>query len=277
MEFIDALLNEAFLQRALLAGILASIAAGIIGSFIVVKRITYISGGIAHCCLGGIGGALFLNKVLNISWVTPTIGAIVAAILCALIIAWLRTHENEREDTIIGAMWAIGMAAGILLISKTPGYNEDLQSFLFGNILMVQTKHLYMLAGLDLLLLAINFVCFRQLQIICFDEEYAKTRGIKVESFFTMLLVATALTVVMLINVVGVVMVIALLTLPVAIASRFASTLSSLMILSSIIIAISNTAGLAISYSPNLPSGATTIILLGVVYVSTIIFDKAKR
>ena len=140
-----------FLQYAILTGILASLACGVIGAFVVVRRITYIAGGISHTVLGGMGAALFLQKVYHWESANPLFGAIVAAIVSALIIGVVSLKAKEREDTVIGALWAVGMAVGILFISRTPGYNADLMSYLFGNILLVSANDLWLLAGLDVI------------------------------------------------------------------------------------------------------------------------------
>ena len=265
-DFLRDLPNHLFLQYALLTGILASIACGVIGTYVVVRRITYIAGSIAHCVLGGMGAARYMHVVHG--WpVDPLHGALVVALLAAMIIGWVSLRAKEREDTVIGALWAIGMAAGILFISRTPGYNEDLMSYLFGNILMVSPQKLWLLVALDALVVGVGIVFYNQFLAVCFDEEFARLRGIRVEFYYLLLLCLTALTVVLLVTVVGIVMVIALLTLPVAVAGQFAKTLWHMMALSALFSALLTTAGLALSYGPNLPSGATIIVLAGAVYL----------
>ncbi len=145
-EFLLALQQQSFLQSAVLAGLLASIGCGLMGSYVVAKRISFIAGGIAHTVLGGMGVAIYLGA-------DPLAGALLAAILAALLIGWVRLNWQTQEDTLIGALWAIGMAIGILFISKTPGYQADLMSYLFGNILLVPRQSLWFMAALDALLL----------------------------------------------------------------------------------------------------------------------------
>ncbi len=268
MEFYHALVSHSFLQYALLTGVLASVACGVVGTYVVTRRITYIAGGISHCVLGGIGAALYLNKVHGWTAVTPLYGAVVAALGAAVIIAWVSLRAKQREDTVIGALWAIGMAAGILFISQTPGYSQDIMSYLFGNILLVTKEDLRLVALLDALVVTMGVLFYNQFLAVCFDEEFARLRGIKVEVYYVMLLCLTALTVVLLVTVVGVVMVIALLTLPVAIAAHFAKRLWGIMALSAVLSALFTTAGLAISYRPDLPPGATTIMLAGAAYLA---------
>jgi len=264
--FLDALFGHAFLQQALAAGVLASIACGIVGSYVVVKRIGYLAGGVAHTVLGGMGIAYFLGK-------SPIGGALIAALLAALIIGWVSLRFRQHEDTIIGALWAVGMAIGILFISRTPGYNVDLMSYLFGNILMVPRDDLLLMAGLDGVIIALVWTFRKQFLAVCFDEEFARLRGVPTEVFYLGLLLMVALTVVILIQVVGLVLVIALLTLPAAIASQYARSLAAMMLTATLLGIAFTGAGLALSYEPDLPAGATIILLAGAVYL----FSAAGR
>ena len=266
-EFLDALTRHAFLQNALLAGVLASVACGVVGTYVVVRRITYIAGGIAHCVLGGMGAALYLNRVHGLGWLQPLHGAVVAALGAAMIIGLVSLRARQREDTVIGAVWAVGMAAGVLFIARTPGYAQDLMSYLFGNILMVTRGDLWLIAGLDVVVVAVGLLFYNPLLAVCFDEEFARVRGLPVEFYYLLLLALTALTVVLLVTVVGIVLVIALLTLPVAIAGHFARRMWQMMILATIISIALTTTGLAVSYTPDLPAGATIIVLAGAVYL----------
>jgi len=273
-EFLDALFKHAFLQHALLAGLLASVACGVVGTYIVVRRISYIAGGIAHCVLGGLGAAVYLQKACGCAWLHPLYGAIASALLAALIIGFVSLRWKQREDTVIGGLWAFGMAVGVLFIWRTPGYSEDLMSYLFGNILMVTPESLYLIAGLDVLVVALGILFYNKFLAVCFDEEFAGVRGVNVEFYYLLLLCLTALTVVLLVTIVGIVMVIALLTLPVAVAGNFSKSLRQMMVFSAVFTVIFTTAGLAASYSLDLPSGATIIILAGVVYLAVIISKK---
>ncbi len=276
-EFLHAVMRYEFIQMALITGVLASIACGVIGTYVVVRRITYIAGGIAHCVLGGMGAARYLQAVYGWDAAHPIYGALAAALVAAVIIGLVSLHAKEREDTAIGALWAIGMATGILFISKTPGYGEDLMGYLFGNILMVSSHDLLMIAVLDIVVVAVGLLFFRQLKAVCFDEEFARLRGLNVEFYYLMLLCLIALTVVLLITVVGIILVIALLTLPVAIAGRFSKGLGQMMVLSIVLCAVFTSLGLAISYTPDLPGGATIVLLAGAAYLITIIAFRLKR
>ncbi len=275
-EFFHAAFSYQFMINALLTGILASVACGMVGSFVVARRITYIAGGIAHSILGGMGVARWLSVVHG--WpVTPLEGAMVAALASALTIGVVSLRAREREDTVIGAIWAIGMAVGILFIAATPGYNEDLMSYLFGNILMVGATDLYLIAGLDLVVVAFVLLFFNQLQAVCFDEEFARVRGLNVDLYYLLLLCLTAATVVILVTVVGIVLVIALLTLPVAVAGYFSRSLVRLMLLSVGFSMLFTTLGLAVSYAPDLPAGATIIVVAGLSYLLVVAWERLRR
>ncbi len=258
--FLEALASQTFLQNALIGGILASVACGVMGAYVVVKRIGFLAGGIAHAVLGGMGMAYFFG-------VNPIGGALAAAVAAALLIGWVSLRWRQNEDTIIAALWAIGMAVGVLFISRTPGYNVDLMSYLFGNILMVPRQALYFMTGLDAIILSVVLLFHKQFLAICFDEEFARLRGVPVDFFYLLLLVMVALTVVILIQVVGLILVIALLTLPAAIAVLYLRSLSAIMLLAAVLGIAFTSGGLALSYAPDLPAGATMIVLAGATYL----------
>jgi zinc transport system permease protein len=266
-DFIADLQQHTFLQYALITGILAAIPCGVIGTYVVTRRITYIAGAIAHSVLAGLGAARFCQVVCHWSWLHPLYGAVAASIVSALIIGLVSLYARQREDTVIGAVWAIGMALGILFIFKTPGYNEDLMSYLFGNILMVSSDDLRLILCLNIVVLVFSLLFYNKLLALCFDDEFARLRGVRVEFYYLLLLCLTALTVVLLVTVVGIVMVIALLTLPVAVASHFSNRLWLTMVISAALTILFTVSGLALSYGPDLPAGATTIVLAGGVYL----------
>ncbi len=266
-EFLAALACQGFLQSALAAGLLASIGCGLMGPYVVVKRIAFIAGGIAHSVLGGMGAALYFGF-------SPMAGALLAAVLAALLIGWVRLRWRAEEDTLIGALWAIGMAVGLLFIAKTPGYQTDLMSYLFGNILLVPTESLWFMAALDGLLLLLVLAYHRQFLAVAFDEEFARLRGIPVTFFYLLLLVMVAVTVVLLIQVVGLILVLALLTLPAAIAGHYVHSLGLMMLIATLIGGALNLAGLALSYGPDLPAGPTIILVAGGLYVTSALVSR---
>lgn len=266
-EFLTALTQHDFLRQALLAGLLASLGCGLMGPFVVVKRITFLAGGIAHSVLAGMGAAVYFAF-------DPLLGALLAAVVAALLIGWVRLYSDAREDTTIGALWAIGMAVGILFISQTPGYTSDLMSFLFGNILLVPRRELVFMVLLDAVLLISLTLFYRQFVAVAFDEEFARLRGIAVNALYLALLVLIAITVVLMIQVVGLILVIALLTLPAAIAGLWTHSLAVMMLLATLLGALLTSAGLALSYAPDWPAGPTIIVLAGSAYFVTLV---AKR
>ena len=276
-EFLTDLQQYSFLQNALLTGILASVACGVIGTYVVVRRISYIADGIAHAVLGGMGAALYLNRVYHWHSVIPLHGALVSALIAAVIIGLVSLRAKQREDTVISAIWAIGMAVGIIFISRTPGYNEDLMGYLFGNILMVSSNDLWMLAGLDAIIVIAGLLFYNQFLAVCFDQEFARLRGLNVEVYYLLLLGLAALTVVVLATVVGVVMVVAMLTLPIGIAALFSRSLWRMMIISTLLCATFTTSGLVVSYSPDYPAGATTIVVAGAAYLGAIAVNWVRN
>ena len=273
-EFLAAVAEHAFLRNALLTGLLASVACGVVGTYVVVRRITYIAAGIAHCVLGGLGAAVYLDRVHGWSVLEPLHGAVAAALLAALVIGVVSLRARERVDTVIGAVWAIGMAAGVLFLARTPGYGEDLMSYLFGNVLMVSSRDLWLIAGLDAVVLATALAFHNRLLAVALDVEYAEARGLNVEFYFLLLLTLTALSVVLLVAVVGIVLVIALLTIPAAIAGRFSSGLSQMMAVAVAVSAALTTGGLALSFRANLPAGATIILLAWAAYLAIVATTK---
>ncbi len=266
-EFITAVATHGFLQQALIAGALASLACGVMGTYVVVKRISYIAGAIAHSVLGGMGAARYLQVAHGMDWLHPLLGAVAAALAAAAVIGLVSLKARQREDTIIGAVWAVGMALGVVCIALTPGYDVQLMSYLFGNILLVTPGDLWLLAGLDLVVLAAAVLLNRQLLAVCLDQEFARMRGLGADAYYLLLLGLTALTVVLLSTMVGIILVIALLTLPAATAANFARRLGPIMLLAGLISLGLTWGGLALSYAPDLPAGAVIILLAGAVYL----------
>ncbi len=267
IEFFTELPSYSFLQYALLSGLLASVACGIIGTFTVVRRSTYVAGAISHCVLGGMGAARYFQRVNGIEWFTPLLGAVIAAVTAALLIGWITIYAQERIDTVLSAIWALGMALGVLFIAATPGYNQDLMSFLFGNILMVSREDLVLMAILNGIIVITVGLLFNKLLAISFNEELAATRGIRVGLYTQILLVLTALTVVLLVQIVGIVLVIALLTLPAATASLLTRRFVPMTGIAVALCALMTVGGLSLSYGPELPAGAMIIVVAGALYV----------
>ena len=254
-----------FFINALFASILASIAGGLIGSFIVVRRIVFISGGIAHTAYGGVG----LGYLLGFN---PLLGALGFSLGAAAGISYLRTRHNQYEDTLIGIMWSFGMSLGIVFISLSPGYSADLMSYLFGNILTVPASEIYLMLAINIIITGIVVIFFNQLQAVTFDEEYSRAAGIKVNNYYLLLFILIALTIVVLIKLVGIILSIALLTIPAAVAKLFAVSLRNLIVISVLFGIIFTVSGLFISYYLNLPTGSTIIILSVLGYLLSYIY-----
>jgi len=265
---IDALHYE-FIQHALIAGILVSFAAGIIGSLIVVNRMVFLAGGIAHASYGGIGMAVFFGLPIFL-------GASLFAVGAALLVAALTLHKRNRIDTFIGLIWAVGMALGVLFIDMTPGYHVDMISYLFGSILAVSTEDLYFMGTLLAGILLVMIFWYRDILAVSYDSEYGTLRGVNVRFFYTLILILSALTVVIAIKVVGLILVIAMLTIPVYIAEKLSNSLFSMMFLSGAIATLFTLVGLWLSYTYDLTSGAS-IIIVSAISLGIFLLIHAKK
>jgi zinc transport system permease protein len=248
------------MRNALMAGILVSLACGIIGTLVVLNRIVFISGGIAHAAYGGVGIAYYLGA-------NPVLGAVGFSLLSSLAMGLVHRKEGQRADTIIGVMWAIGMAIGIIFLSLSPGYKADLMSYLFGSILAVSTTDLWLMAGIALLSLAFILLFYRQLLALSFDQTFATVRNVPIGPLYLAMITLIGLTVVIAMRVVGLIMVIALLTIPPAIANLYLKDMRAIMVLSAALSMLFCTIGLIFSYVLNLPSGAVIILVAGLAYV----------
>ena len=269
-ELFSALMHYSFMQHALIACILSSIGCGIIGTYVVVKRVGFLAGGIAHTVLAGMGIAYFMES-------SPLVGAVIAALVAAVSMSFIKLRWKQQEDILVAAFWSVGMAIGILFISRTPGYSIDLMSFLFGNILLVSKLDLLLMAILDIIIVSIVFLFYKQFMAAVFDEEFARIRGIRIEIYYTLLMCMVALTVVLLIQIVGLILVIALLIFPAACAAQFFHSIFKMMLAATVICMFMTISGLTIAFQPDLPAGATIIVVAGISYVISIIFSSFLR
>jgi zinc transport system permease protein len=254
------LLQYEFIRNALLAVLLASIACGIIGVYVVVKRMVFISGGIAHASFGGVGLGYFLG-------VNPIWGIIPFSILSALVMGLVSKRTRIPEDTAIGILWALGMSLGIVFIGLSPGYAPDLFSYLFGNILTVTSVDLIIMLILDLVIIMVVFLFYKEFLALSFDDEFATVVGVPTVKLYFLLLCLIALTIVVLMKVVGIIMIIALLTIPAAISKQYTSNLKKMIFISILLSAIFGLVGLWLSYQLNLASGATIVIVSGIGFI----------
>jgi zinc transport system permease protein len=263
---IEALQLE-FMRNALMAGLLASIICGIMGTLVIVNRIVFLSGGIAHAAYGGIGLAFFFGW----PYLLGTLGFSVAA---AMVMAAITLKAKHRADTIIGVIWAMGMALGILLIDMTPGYNVDLMSYLFGSILTVPRSDIYLMLAIAVLITILVGYYYKDLLALSYDEEFAQIRGVPVKALYFTMIGMLAITIVMVIQVVGLILVIALLTIPPFIVEKYAKSLVQMMVGSSLLGAIFTVCGLWFSYAYNLTSGASIIMVASIAFLLSALIDR---
>lgn len=257
MDFFTAVATYDFLREALVAAVLSGIACGIVGTYVVARRMVFLCGGITHASFGGIGIAYHFG--LN-----PIGGALIFAILSALGIEWAGSKGKMREDSAIGIVWSVGMAVGLLFIFSTPGYAPNLMSFLFGDILTVSSSNIVALAVLVGVLLLIMGRFSRPLIYSAFDREFAKSQGVRADAILSAMTVLTSVAIVLSIRIVGIVLLISLLTIPVVIASCFTKSYNSIALWAALFAVIGNALGIYVAWKLDFPVGATTIILLAI-------------
>ncbi len=279
MQFFEDMTINPFLQTGLLAGLFASLSCGIMGPYVISRRIVFLSGAIAHMAVGGIGAAIFLAKVFpeTWGWLHPLHGAVVSALLAAVIIGLLHERVAERLDTLIGALWAVGMATGILLIKYTPGYQTELMSYLFGNIVYVTPGEVKMMIALNVLIIATVLLFYKRLLAICLDSQQAELQGVNVVAANILLLSLVALTVIGLIQVVGLILVIALLTLPAATAAHHVSRMAPMMIASTLLAAVLTTVPRVAVYGTRVSPESAIVLSAGAVYLLSVLVRRMRR
>ena len=263
---IEALQFE-FMRNALAAGLMVSVICGIMGTLVVVNRIVFLSGGIAHAAYGGIGLSFYLGWPYMVGTLGFSLGS-------AAIMALVSLKSKHRSDTVIGVIWAVGMACGIILIDLTPGYNVDLMSYLFGSILTVPGSDLWVMAGMGFVIGVLMILFYPDLLAMSYDEEFARIRGVPVTAVYIMMICMLAITIVMVIQVVGLILVIALLTIPPFIMERYARSLLQMMIGSSLLGSLFTLLGLWISYRFDLTSGASIILVAGVTFFLNLVIGR---
>jgi zinc transport system permease protein len=263
---LDALSFQ-FFQNALIGALLASIAAGVIGTYIVVKRMSLISGCIAHTAFGGLGIGYYLNT-------NPLFGGILFSLLSAVSIALFQRNVRNRLDTLLSFLWATGMAMGLVFMFLTPGYATDLFTYLFGNILMVTRSDLYIILLLDIFILVMVYLMYNSFLSVIFDEEYSETRNMSVTFVNMILFSLIALTIISTIRVVGIVLMIAILTIPAATAQMFHKTVKKIMISSSFITLFGCVSGLFVSYYIDFAAGPIIVLIFSAVYLCGILLSK---
>lgn len=278
MQFFHDMADNPFLVTGLAAGLLASLACGLIGPYVVTRRIVFLSGAIAHIAIGGIGAALYLATTApeTFGWLLPIHGAMVAALAGAVLIGWVHQRASERMDTLIGALWAVGMAIGILLVKMTPGYH-DLTSYLFGNIVYVSWAEVRLMAILNVVIVAAVFIFHKRLLAICLDQEQAELQGIHVLWTNIVLLCLVALTVICLTQVVGLILVIALLSLPAATAAHHVSRMGPLFVVSTLLCAAITTGPRIAVYQTSISPEPAIVLSAGMVYLLSVAVSRLRR
>ena len=256
-----------FMRNALAAGLLASIICGIMGTLVVVNRIVFLSGGIAHAAYGGIGLSFYLK------W-PYLLGTVGFSLVAAMVMAAVSYSSKHRSDTIIGVIWALGMAFGIILIDLTPGYNVDLMSYLFGSILTVPESDLIIMLGLGAVMIVLVTYYYQDLLAMSYDEEFALIRGVPVKKLYFGLIGILAVSIVLVIQVVGLILIIALLTIPPFIVEKYAKSLFQMMVASSLLGSLFTVIGLWLSYRYNLTSGAAIILVSGAGFLLSLLIDQ---
>jgi zinc transport system permease protein len=276
--FITVLLSPdfPFIRNALIAGLLSSVLFGVLGTIVTVRRVASLAGAVSHAVLGGIGMALYLSASGLVPGFSPLGGAMIFAVLSAGIIGVVSLKAKHREDTVINAIWAIGMSVGVLFMAKTPGYTDP-GTYLFGNILLISDRDLILMAVLDLLVVVLAWRFFPQIEAAAFDDEFARVRGVPSEGVFMVLLAVTAAAIVLLQTFVGIVMVIAMLTLPPGTAGSFARSLTAMMIGSCVFSCLFSVTGLFLGWIFDTPVGAMTVIAAGAVFLGTAAFKALVK
>ena len=264
------ILGYDFMRNALIAGALVSVACGVIGTMVVLKRIVFLSAGIAHAAYGGIGLGFFLR-------VNPVLGAILFSLLAALGMGTVQRRTGQRADTLIGVMWAIGMAIGVVLIDITPGYKADLMGYLFGSILAVSNSDLLILLALDVVIVALSWLFHKELLATSFDEDFATIQNVPTGAIHLALMCMIALTVVMMMRIVGLILLIALLTMPAAIGAMFLRDIRKIMLAAGLLGVLFTVGGLWLSYALNLTSGATIILVAAAAFLVGLALKRAQN
>jgi zinc transport system permease protein len=253
------LLHMHFMHNAILAACLAGIVCAIIGTFVVINRIVFISGGIAHTAYGGVGLAVYFGFA-------PLLGITLVSVIASMVMAWVSLKARYRADTMIGVLWALGMALGVILLDLTPGYHVDLMSYLFGSIMAVQNSDIWLMSGLTVLILSTVGYLYHDFLALSFDPEFARVRGIPVAFLHLLLMLLIGLSVVIVIQVVGLILVIALMSISPFIAERFSPSPLRMMGISLILNLIFAGLGLALSIALDVSAGPSIILVASLAF-----------
>lgn len=279
LEFFRDLSSNPFLVTGLIAGLLASVSCGVIGPYVVVRRIVFLAGAIAHMAVGGVGTAIWMQATWpdRFAWLRPIHGAMVAALLAAVVIGVIHRKASERVDTLIGALWAVGMSLGIMLMKFTPGYQVELMSYLFGNIVFVDWSDIWLMAGLNVVIVGTVLLCHKRFAALCIDEEQCELQGRSVLGLHLLLLSLAALTVICLVQVVGLILVLALLTLPAATAGHHIARLPGIIWCSILLSMGLTTLPRAAVYGTPISPESAIVLAACAVYVLSLAVRRLRR
>ncbi len=277
MTSIIDYLQISLIQNMFVATVLACLLCGVIGTYVVVNRMVAVTGGIAHTTFGGVGFAYYLMSVYAVSWMTPMLGALLFSVIAAAIMVVCKKVDELREDTVIGALWAVGMALGVIFMchmDRSVVVPSSYESILFGNMLLIDNGKLVIMACMTAVILAVTLFCYRDLRILTFDSTYARLSGINVTVLDLVLHLLIAVTCVMVANVVGIVMIMALMTIPAAMGNLFSKDLKGTMVLGTMFAVLLSVFGLFLSLSMDTPPGATVVIVIGAVFIVMLALRK---
>lgn len=300
LESLENALLLNLLKNVYLLSAVASVSFGVVGSFVVARRIGYLTGAVSHCAFGGVGFAIWLQKIVAsgllgsaalarlfvseesapefcktvASKIDPVFSAMIFAVLAALLVDWIRRRAKEREETLLGAVWAVGMAIGLIFLERASGNNSSVSTYLFGDILLVSSADVWRAAIIGAIILAIVYLNFKKLEAVCFDEEFALLRGVNVGRQNRLLLALTAVAVVLLLRLVGMAMIVALLTLPAATAARFTKRLGSMIAASTAVCFIGSWLGIWLSSVLNCSTAPVIILVVAVFYAIALLFKR---
>lgn len=261
------LFQQEFLRNALYAGLLASLLCGVIGTLVVVNGVVFLAGGLAHGAYGGIGLAYYLGY-------PPLAGAALFSVALSTVVAGVTLRDSRKADAVVGVLWAVGMAFGILLLDLTPGYHPDLMSYLFGSLVAVPSEDLALMTAAAAFVLLAVALFYRPLEALSYDRDYARTRGLPVTALYVLLLALVALSVVLVISVVGLILVIALLSIPPYIAEKFSRSLLGMMVRATLLSLFFTLVGLLLAFRFNVTSGAAVIAVAGTGFFLSLLFRR---
>lgn len=277
INFIDIILKYSFMQKAILICILTSICCGILGTYIVYKRMVFITSSISHASFGGIGIGIYLSYILNLKSFNPLLFAIIFSVISGIIILYLKKETNLESDTMIGIIMSFGMALGILFVYITPGYQKDVSTYLFGNLLLGNYENIIMLIILDIIVIIIFILFNKAIKYLSFDENFYEILGVPTKLVDYLMIILISISIIVSIKSIGIILIISILTLPQAISAMLTYSYNKIAVLSIFISFITMFFGIYFSYEYKIPSGPSIILFLTSIFLIIILFKKLKK